>query len=192
MDNSITVCIPSIPSRSKYLYERAIPSVVSQTLPVSNIAVVVDHQRIGAWNTRNKAIQMATTDWIGFLDDDDALLPHHFEILMRTALENKADVVWGWFEVIGGTDPFPSYRGKQWNVNDSHIFPITCLVRRELIVESKAEFKEDMPKHGSWQLQDFPFWKALYDVGANFLAIDDITWKWYHHGANTSGLGNRH
>lgn len=188
---SITVCIPSIARRSSLLLSRALPSVFSQSTPVSNIAVYTDHKREGAWEARNKTIEMAKTEWIGFLDDDDELLPHHFSTLLGAALEHDADVVWGWFQVVGGTDPFPAHRGRQWDVNDPHIFPITCLVRRELITQSNARFLPDIHGLGDWHSQDFPFWFSLHSVGAKFLAIPDITWKWHHHGSNTSGLGSR-
>lgn len=191
MDQDITVCIPSIARRSNYLVQRALPSVFAQTTPVSNISIFVDHNRKGAWEARNKTVEMSTTEWVGFLDDDDELLPHHFSTLLKAALENDADVVWGWFQVIGGTDPFPLHRGRQWDVNDPHIFPITCLVRRELIVQSNAKFLPDVNGLGDWGLQDLPFWHSLHSAGAKFLAIPDITWNWYHHGSNTSGLGSR-
>lgn len=191
MNNEITVCIPSIPRRSQLLTSRAIPSVASQTAPVSSIAVVVDTNRTGAWETRNKTLDMATTEWVGFLDDDDELLPHHFQSLLTAAHQNDADVVWGWFKVIGGTDPFPTHRGRQWDVDNPHIFPITCLIRRSLIKESGARFAPDIHNLGDWRAQDFPFWEALHKAGGKFLAIPDVTWNWYHHTSNTSGLGTR-
>lgn len=192
MSKDITVCIPSIPNRSKYLSERAVPSALAQTLPVSSIAITMDYSREGAWDARNRALSMVTTTWIGFLDDDDELLPHHFQTLMDAAISNDADVVWGWFKVIGGTDPFPAHRGRQWEVSDPHIFPITCLVRNELVVESFARFASDDENTGSWGVQDLPFWMTLHNAGAKFLAIPDVTWNWYHHGSNTSGLGTRY
>lgn len=188
MGNGVTVCIPSIQRRSQYLTNRAIPSVLAQTSTVDAISVVLDTEKMGAWGTRNRAISMATTEWIGFLDDDDELMPHHFELLLNTANANNADVVWGWFEVIGGTDPFPMHRGRQWDVNQPHIFPITCLVKRQLILDSNAKFCPDTINSGNWGVQDFPFWKKLHEAGGKFLAIPDTTWKWHHHGENTSGL----
>lgn len=190
-DNSVTVCIPSIPTRSHFLKERALPSVFSQTYPVSEIAIAIDHDKKGAWENRNNAIKMANSEWIAFLDDDDEFLPDHLSTLVSTATESNADVVWGWFDVVGGTDPFPQSRGVQWTPESSLIFPITCLVRRSLILDADAKFKVDEPSWGSWFHQDFPFWKNIHDAGGKFLAIPDITWNWHHHGTNTSGLPNR-
>jgi hypothetical protein len=127
------------------------------------------------------------------LDDDDEFLPHHITLLQRAAMETGADVVWGWFDVVGGTDPFPLHRGKQWDIGEqyphgfSHIFPITVLLRRELAMDAK--FEPD--QLGNWDGQDFPFWKKMWDAGAKFHAIPDTTWLWHHHSNNTSGLPNR-
>jgi hypothetical protein len=44
---------------------------------------------------------------------------------------------------------------------------------------------------GAWGIQDFPFWKSIYDAGGKFFGIPDTTWIWHHHDANTSGLPNR-
>lgn len=177
--------------RTTMLRERALPSIYAQTYAVDAIAIANDTTRTGAWTTRNNAIAMAKTDWVALLDDDDELLPHHLELLIATAEEQQADVVWGWFEVIGGSDPFPSDRGRQWNVNEPHVFPISTLIRRDLILAANAEFTVDAKDWGSWYEQDFPFWKAIHDIGGKFYAIPDITWRWYHHGKNTSGLPSR-
>lgn len=188
---SVTVCIPTIPVRTSMLRERALPSIYGQTRPADAIAICNDMTRAGAWTNRNNAIAMAQTEWVALLDDDDELLPYHLELLIATAEQQSADVVWGWFEVVGGTDPFPMHRGRQWDVNDPHIFPITTLIRRELIIASNAKFYPDIYDSGNWGAQDFPFWKAIHDAGGKFYGIPDITWRWHHHGKNTSGLPTR-
>ncbi len=189
--SDITVCIPSIPKRAELVATRAIPSIHRQTLQPDAVAICVDNHKNGAWHTRNKTIEMANTKWIAFLDDDDAFLPRHLETLHNIACEQAADVVWGWFEVVGGTDPFPQHRGRQFNLETPHIFPITTLVNRELILDSKAEFCEELTNVGNWGVQDLPFWGALWNAGGKFYGTDEITWQWYHHETNTSGLPTR-
>lgn len=189
ISETVSVCIPSIPTRSDLLTSRVFPSIFTQTHPVTEICVSLDLKKEGAWTNRNNATKMANSEWIAFLDDDDEFQPHHVATLLDAAHGQQADVVWGWFDVIGGSDPFPTHRGRQWDVNDLHIFPITCIVRRSLILDANAKFMPD--NHGAWQHQDLPFWKSIHDAGGKFLAIPDITWNWHHHGANTSGLPSR-
>ena len=189
--DTVSVCIPSIPTRSDLLKSRALPSVLTQTHPVSEICISLDLKKDGAWENRNNATKMANSEWLAFLDDDDEFRPHHIGTLLAAAHEHQADVVWGWFDVVGGSDPFPTHRGRQWDENDPHIFPITCMVRRSLILDANAKFMPDNHNHGAWEQQDFPFWKSINDAGGKFLAIPDTTWNWHHHGANTSGLPSR-
>jgi glycosyltransferase involved in cell wall biosynthesis len=134
---------------------------------------------------------MARTKWVAFLDDDDELLPCHLEFLVDLATANGADVAYGWFEVEGGSDPFPQHRGRQFDIADPHIFPITALVNRELVVEAAASFRDDPDGTGNWGVQDLPFWAALWNAGGKFVGAPDITWRWHHHGANTSGVPTR-
>lgn len=190
---SVAVVIPSIPSRWDLLCHRAIFSVAFQTKPVDYIMAIVDYQRLGAAETRNRGVQAVVDlcEWIAFLDDDDELLPYHIEHLIDLAQRRNADVAWGWYEVIGGSDPMPHFRGKQFDVHDPHSFPITCVVRSDVVKRSKAKFANDLCNTGNWHVQDFPFWKAIADAGGKFIASDVITWKWHHHGKNTSGLPSR-
>ncbi len=164
--------------------------MLGQTLAPASLAVHCDYGE-GAWSARNKAVAMAQTEWIAFVDDDDEMLPHHLESLWYLASERKADVASSWFNVIGGVDPFPANRGEDWDVKDPHVFPITVLVKRSLIMESGALFKSDSRQTGDWEVQDFPFWRSLSDAGGVFAQTAEITWNWHHHSANTSGLPER-
>lgn len=177
MDEGICVVIPTIPPRAERL-RRALRSVHSQQHKATAVAVAVDNERRGAGATRNKALEMATCEWVAFLDDDDEFLEHHLLRCWETAQETGADVIVPWYQVIGGSDPLPAHRGLQPNPNAMHQFGITCLVRREAIGDIR--FVED-----PWE--DFHFWTALGQAGAAFHAIPDITWLWWHWGYNTSG-----
>lgn len=185
----ITVCIPTIPPRRTLLID-AINSVTRQTHPVNSVSIANDIERLGAGPTRQKALEAVKTDWIAFLDDDDWFGPDHIAVLVNAQIDTGADVLWPWFEVVGGSDPFPMHFGRQFNIDDPHIFPIATLVRTELILDSEAQFPAP-DTEADWHGDDFPFWLSLAKAGGKFHHVPERTWYWRHHGLNTSGLPSR-
>jgi hypothetical protein len=191
---TVGVAIPSIPPRGKLL-KRALTSVQVQTHPVDQINIAYDTSREGAGATRNRAKNSLTTDYIAFLDDDDEMLPHHIEVLLGHIEYHQADVAFSWFTVVGGTDPFPDNRWKEFDPASPHTFGITALVRRE--VAQSLDFE---PPSTLWEAggEDWTWWTTLAKNGAKFVNTSDITWRWHHHGlgapgrpGNTSGRNDR-
>lgn len=171
---------------------RALRSVMVQTHPVAAVAIAVDHRREGAASNRQRALDTVRTPWVAFLDDDDEWLPQHVEKLLRLAKEEDADYVWGWFNVIGGTDPFPGHFGKQWDPEDPHQTTITTLVRTELaqqvgFLKSYAGATPDGNRSG----EDWSFTNGCSEAGAKMVHLPERTWNWHHTGHNTSGLPSR-
>jgi glycosyltransferase involved in cell wall biosynthesis len=187
---TVTIVIPTIPPRIAML-QRAVASVMQQTHEVAAISIAVDHRHEGAWATRNRAMAAVRTEWIGFLDDDDDLYAHHVATLLDLADETGAGVVWGWYDVAGGFDPFPQHRGRPWDPDDPHIVPITYLVRADIArkaVEETGGFVAD--DIGAWDNQDQPFFTACARLGGTACTAE-ATWRWHHHSGNTSGLPAR-
>jgi glycosyltransferase involved in cell wall biosynthesis len=190
---TVACCIPSIPPRTKLL-QRAITSVLAQTRPVDEIHVVIDHGRQGAAATRTRACQAASADWLALLDDDDQFYPQHVERLLACAQETGADLVWPWFDVEGGTDPFPpAFFGRQWHPAEPHQFPITVLVRREAL-EAVGWFlitAEDGVRMPGWTGEDMLCWVRLSLAGFKLVHLPERTWRWHHDSSNTQGLPDR-
>lgn len=184
---SVGVAIPSIPTRARLL-TRAIKSVSQQTLPVDHISVAIDIAREGAGITRNRAKNSLQTDYIAFLDDDDEMLPNHIEVLLGHIEYHQADVAFSWFEVVGGTDPFPDNRWVEFNPSTPHAFGITALVRREVAQSLDFEPPSTEKEVGG---EDWTWWKTLAERGAKFVNTSDITWRWHHDSGNTSGRPER-
>jgi len=187
---TVTVCIPTIPPRAAVL-ARALDSVYAQTSPVEAIAVSYDLEKLGAWHNRNRAMNMAQTDFIAFLDDDDEFYPHHIARLCEVQRETNADVVIPWYDVAGGSDPVPMHRGRQPDKDNMHSFCITCLVRREALGDLQFRCREEAGVG-----EDYDFWIRLAKSGAKMVAIEEATWKWNHWGdpqgnGNTSGRADR-
>jgi Glycosyl transferase family 2 len=188
-DHDITIVVPSIPPRS-HLLARAIMSVGAQTHPAAAISVAIDNNHEGSGPTRTRAMRAVQTEWLGYLDDDDQMMENHLEVLVEHQRETDADVVWPWFRVLDGQDPFPMHQGRQWDPLSPHIFPITALVRTEVALQ--AEF----PKHteNGWGGDDFAFWCSLSELGAKFSHVNEVTWLWSHAPPghhNTSGMPDR-
>lgn len=180
---TVGVAIPTIPPRSGLL-SRALQSVLTQTHPVDHISIAVDNTKEGAGATRNRAKNALTTDYIAFLDDDDELLPQHIEVLLGHIEYHQADVAFSWFEVIGGTDPFPNNRWVEFNPQTPHAFGITALVRREVAQSLDFEPPSTQLRVGG---EDWTWWITLAANGAKFVNTSDITWRYHHDSHNTSG-----
>lgn len=191
---SVTVVVTAhTPRVMTGMLARALQSVWEQTHLPDAVAIAIDHYHEGAAITRNRAIDMATTEWLVFLDSDDYLCEDFLQKVFQHQRETNADVVWPWFCVSGDSvDPFPMHCGKQWNPEAPHSFPITALVRRKLAVEVGG-FPVLPPAGVKCLGEDFPFWVAVSNAGGKFSHFTERLWEWNHHppGGNTSGMGNR-
>ena len=105
-DGRITFIIPSI---GRDTLSRTLDSLLAQTIPNWNAIVVFDgiqpsiespDPRIQLMTTpkkgnagfvRNEGIKVATTEWIGFVDDDDTLTPNYIECFNRE--KQNADAI---------------------------------------------------------------------------------------------------
>lgn len=105
-DGRITFIIPSI---GRDTLSRTLDSLLAQTIPKWNAIVVFDgiqpsiespDPRIQLMTTpkkgnagfvRNEGIKVATTEWIGFVDDDDTLTPNYIECFNRE--KQNADAI---------------------------------------------------------------------------------------------------
>lgn len=191
--HEITVIVPTIAPRQKML-AKALDSIKSQTHPASAVIVEEDVDREGPAVVRNRAIDKVETEWLAFLDDDDYLLPDHLAVLTQEQSDSGADVLWPWFKVEGGRDPFPMFRGRQWDHNDPHQVPITAMLRT-VAVRSVGGFETvpegDTHSDGNRAGEDWRLWLSLSDAGYRLRHVNRVTWVWRHHGRNTSGLPSR-
>jgi hypothetical protein len=188
----VTVVIPYHHARSTSgMLTRAVNSVEAQTIPRSLI-LVEDRGGDGAAITRQRGLEMVTTEWVAFLDSDDEFLPHHLERVMACARETGADYVYPWYEVVGGRDPMPAHFGRPWDPAAPRLTTIVVLVRTELaqqvgfIHPLTGQVGVD-PSSG----EDWHFVLGCNALGAHIVHLPERTWRWHHHGKNTSGRPNR-
>lgn len=189
---AITVVMPTLPARGVHR-NAALASVASQTLQPAAISIAVDVNREGAPATRQRALDAARTEWVAFLDDDDAFKVNHLEALYGHAMETGADFVYSYFEVIGGMDPFlaPGERESKhflnpFNPEEPVETTITVLMKRELAQE--IGYKSLDRGHDTNTGEDYRMVLECVKRGANIQHLVAKTWYWRHHGGNTSGL----
>jgi hypothetical protein len=195
MNPRIAVITPSIPPRAKML-RRALFSVHAQTLPPAAHNIAYDINREGAPATRQRALDAVTSDieWVAPLDDDDEFKPFHLEALYRHAQETGADMVYSWFELIGqggqsygDVDPiFPAtHFTNPFNPDNPIETTITVLVRAEL---AKQVGYKRLNRGEANTGEDRYFTLECLAAGAKISHLVQRTWRWSHHGGNTSGL----
>lgn len=199
---SIGVIIPSIPSRRQLLL-RALRSVGQQTLLAGDLSVAVDVDRQGAPITRQRAFDAISSgiDWIAPLDDDDEFLPIHLEALYAHAMETGADYVYSWFELVGPKGSYGDYDPVFPETHFTNPFDptnpiettITILIRRELLKEVGYQqlHRPQAYAEGASTGEDRNLTLRCIDAGAKISHLVQRTWRWYHHGQNTSGRPDR-
>ncbi len=177
-----------------------------------DVSIPHDIGRQGAAVTRHRGLLAVETEWVAFLDDDDVMHPDHLVQLYGAALEHGADYLWSRFQIIkedhvwqlcedpcdrptAQTIQGPVFLGEkafsQWDDNDPCQTTITTLVRTELALAAGgfAQFEDDgSTVDGNRRGEDHEFTLACRRAGGVFRHVPRVTWDWYHHDANTSGM----
>lgn len=115
----------------------------------------------------NRALDLARGRWLGYLDDDDVLVPDHLERLVRFAAESGAEFVYGagefqrspeeWLR-IGKLPPDPG------NVMHSSV-----------LYRSYLRFlKYDLEAWRSRAAVDAHLWGRMYRLGVRFAFLDEV------------------
>ena len=170
----VTILTAGLPHRAGLLAE-ANASVAAQTVGTAHLIGVDAGQGVAA--VRNQLLAAATTEWVGFLDDDDLLDPHHVETLL--AHSAGADVVIPHCRFDGPPLP-PQFCNRTFTRSDLRrhgVFPITVLARRQAVLAAGAFRAED-------QWEDWALWNRMADAGARFTVVPETTWTYRTAGAD--------
>lgn len=187
----VTAVVPSIPPRAGTFLHQALDSVLMQERAVDDISVHIDHGRLGAAGARTRALSGVGTEWSALLDDDDVWYPDHVRLLLEHAIETGADLVYPWFEVPTGFDPWPGTEGQPFDeerLRRENYIPITVLVRTELLWDAGG-FTPKGPLDNP--CEDWGTWERLLAAGARFSHLPRRTWQWNWHPGNTSGRADK-
>lgn len=66
--------------------------VIREYVKKDSRIIPVFKQNSGVSDTRNRGLDIATGDYIGFVDGDDYIEPEMYETLLKNAIENNADI----------------------------------------------------------------------------------------------------
>lgn len=197
MGSGITVVVTTVGEPRRDLLRRALESVWTQTLQPDQVVIAQDTQRYGAaWN-RHLGTLNVHTPWVAYLDDDDELYPSHLERLKEVAVTEQADLVYPWFDVIGGSDPFPMFFDLPWDNAHPHQIPVTFLALTRSIVAGGGWYDGVDPEDpsqdpdGNRAGEDWRLTCRLVDNGAKLVHLPERTWAWHHDSGNTSGVPSR-
>lgn len=186
----ITVIIPSVPPRARML-QRAVQSVMRQTIGDVHCLTTIDKLGQGAVWTRNHLLERVQTPWVAFLDDDDEFLPMHLEVLARAQEKHNADVVFSNFLVPQSPGfVLESFCYGVFDPENPKQTTITTLTRMSKLMEVGG-FRDPAPGQTvgrDFLGEDHDLTKRLIAAGAVFWHEPKITWLWSHHGNNLSGM----
>ena len=82
--------------------------------------VAVLKENSGVSDTRNKGLDIATGDYIGFVDGDDYIEPEMYEVLLNNALENNADISHCGYQMVFPTRVDYYYNTKKKVIQDNN------------------------------------------------------------------------
>jgi SAM-dependent methyltransferase len=194
----LTVLVTTIPTRQDRLTV-ALTSIETQTLKPGTVHVQTDIYKEGAPVNRDRGIEEVKTKYVALLDDDDYFYPDHLEALYTTAIDTDADIVYSWFDVDGGTDPFPENFGQPWNPDKPIQTTVTILAKTDVIrkaggYSSTAGMSDDeiaQFAQGNTIGEDFRLVCNANKMGAKIVHVPKKTWSYVHHSSNTSGRTDR-
>lgn len=172
----ISVITASLPARGAMLAE-CMASVAAQTHRPLEHLVGVDHAGVGPAALRTRLLAAAGGEWVAIVDDDDLLYPQHLERLL--AASAAADIVYPFCEV-DGRDWSPNRAFDADALRAGNYIPITALIRTGL---ARSLGWREQAAHG-WE--DWDFWLRALDVGARFVCLPEVTWRYRFHGGNRS------
>lgn len=155
-------------------------------------------ENVGRSKAGNRALALATGEWLGFLDDDDVLFADHVEVLVGAALaaglKGAYGLAWETRTVVHDreradyeetvhftTHRQPFDRLTLWHHN---FLPIQAVIFHRSLWERHGGFAEDMD-----QLEDWNLW-TRYTLEDDFVLVEKTTSK-YRVPADTRGAAER-
>ena len=130
---------------------------------------IVTLKKIGklnhAGNVRNQGIKIADTKWVGFVDDDDTLLPNYLDIFKDIVNKSNPDVII--FRMLNSDGRIlPPKEDKDFSINNVGIS--FCLQKKHMI-ENNIWFSPS-------STEDFDLLNKLRNANKNIIISKDIAY----------------
>lgn len=141
-------------------------------------------KKFGRCTAGNFGLEHASGELLGFLDDDDQLLPEHVSTLVETLRQNEAAAAayaqaWEVPTIVHGTDPLTYTERAGYRVSrppfsraalaSRNLFPIQAVLFRRRLFETYGGLDERLDN-----LEDWDLWRR-YAAGGDFVAVDRVT-----------------
>ena len=137
-------------------------------------------------------------EFVSYCDDDDELLPRHFESHITAAVEHEADIVYSLFRVVldnthkipkhvtpppqGFEQPFVQFNSYQLVAGPEHNFITSYQTHRLSFMAEHFGMKpwnEEIMRFGDWEIC-----LRAFGAGAKFHGVDEITLLYHLDGTN--------
>lgn len=203
--NDVTIVIP-VYNSEKYI-ERCINSILNQTYQNVDILVindgsidrseeilnsfvtkyknikVINQENIGVAKTRNKAIKLANTEYIMFVDNDDFIDNDYAETYLKKIQFTKADIVIGGYRRVNVENKV-LFKQKLSNTSWSKyivLAPWAKIYRRDFLLKNNINFLD-------YQIgEDVYFNLSAYAKHPKIEIINYIGYNWFF---NTKSVSN--
>lgn len=206
-DPNVSIIVRTFPGRLGCLRE-ALESLGRQSYPQLEVIVVEDggdtagpttaaaahasgrrfihhpSEKVGRCAAGNIGLKRAAGELLGFLDDDDRLLPDHVASLVA-ALQKQSDAVaayaqaWEVPTIVASTEPLAYTERARYLVRRpafsqaalavQNLFPIQAVLFRRSLFDAYGGFDTELDN-----LEDWDLWRR-YAAAGRFVAVDRVT-----------------
>ena len=136
-------------------------------------------EKVGASIARNKGLEIAQGEYIGFVDADDALDTNFYEVLYRNAVEKKSDITKGAVKLYNYNGDVCILDKNEIIRKNKYYFTAqfwSAIYKASFIFDNEIKFPDECPKG-----QDIVFLNRAV-LKSNFITvIDDVFYHYYRH-----------
>jgi glycosyltransferase involved in cell wall biosynthesis len=133
---------------------------------------------------KNEGTLAAATDYIAYLDDDNAYRPEHLEMLWEEMCQAPVDVVYGDRMVVSDSCHFSAYPGVRSDfsldvLHDHNFIDTSDVLCRKTAILEVGGWDEKLPFLADWNL-----WIRMARNGASFRRLNVFLTDYYVHDRN--------